>query len=120
MKGERFDNRVKALENELLALKTASVYTSIRSASFTASNLVYTGLYRLTYGPPTEEIFSIVLCGTSNREWGIGYPRTAGTNSQIVEINSDRFDPYTQTVTTLQVPLVVVSNRPVISIERIS
>lgn len=120
MKGERFDNRVKALENELLALKTASVYTSVRSASFTASNLVYTGLYRITYGPPAEEIFSIVLCGTSNRQWGVGYPRTAGTNTQIVEVASDRYNSSTQTTTTLQVPLVVVSNRPVVSIERIS
>ena len=120
MKGDTFENRIKALELELLALKTASTYTSVRSASFTASNLVYTGLYRITYGPPNEEIFSIVLCGTSDRQWGIGYPRTAGTNSQIVEVASDRFDSSTQTTTTLQVPLVVVSNRPVISIERIS
>ena len=120
MKGERFDNRIKALENELLALKTASIYTSVRSASFTASNLVYTGLYRITYGPPAEEIFSIVLCGTSNRQWGVGYPRTAGTNTQIVEVASDRYNSSTQTTTTLQVPLVVVSNRPVVSIERIS
>lgn len=120
MKGDTFENRIKALELELLALKTASTYTSVRSANFTSSNLVYTGLYRITYGPPVEEIFSIVLCGTSERQWGKGYPRTAGANTQIVEVASDRFDPSTQTTTTLQVPLVVVSNRPVISIERIS
>lgn len=119
MKGERFDNRVKALENELLALKTASIYTSVRSASFTASNLVYTGIYRITYGPPAEEIFSIVLCGTSDYQWGTAYPRTASSNTQIVEVNSDKFDSATQ-ITTLHVPIVVVSNRPVISIERIS
>ena len=119
MKNDGFEDRMKELENELLAIKTASAYASVRSASFTSSNLVHTGLYRITYGPPIDPIFSIVLCGTSNREWGIGYPRTAGNNTQIVEINSDRYDPYTQTVTTLDVPLVVVSNRPVTKIERI-
>lgn len=120
MKGERFENRVKAAEDEVLALKTASVYSSVRSANFTSTTLVRTGLYRITYGSPAGEILSNILCGTSEGQWGIAYPRTPGTNTQIVEVETDRFNASTQTVVTFDVPIAIVSNRPVISIERIS
>lgn len=114
------ESRIKSMEEELLALKTSSKYTSVRSASYTVSGMVYTGVYRVTYGGEDQEIFAILLCSATEGEWGLCCPRTPERNTQIVEIDSNVWDPYSQSVRVLQVPLVIVSNRPVVSIERIS
>lgn len=113
-----FDQRIKRLEQELLDIKTASEYSSVKSASFTASTTVYTGEYLITYADGKEDIMSNIYCGTSQGEWGIAYPRTPNGNTQIVEITSDTYEEggYVR----YYVPLSVTSNRKVLSIARIS
>lgn len=118
MKNE-FDQRIKDNEQEILDLKTASEYTSVKLANFTSSTLVRTGVYQITYGAPNEEIISSVFCGTSGSNWGISYPRTPSGNTQIVEVNSDRYDDVTEGYVTYDVPLSIASNRPVTSVVRL-
>lgn len=113
-----FDQRVKKLEQELLDIKTASEYSSVKSASFTASTTVYTGEYLITYADGKEDIMANIYCGTSQSEWGIAFPRTPSGNTQVVEIVSDTNvgGEYVR----YYVPLSVASNRQVLSIARIS
>lgn len=110
-----FDQMIKDIEKEILSLKTASQYTSIRSVNFSVSSLVYTGLYRVIYSND-ESVFSFVYLGTDLGNWGIAYPRTPSGNSQIIEVNTDYYDNGNHTGS---VPMVVVSNIPIISITRI-
>lgn len=117
---QRFDEMVKNIEDELLALKTASEYASIRSTHFSASTLVRTGLYRITYNTSNNEIFSLVYCGTSGSNWGRVYARTPVNNTQVVEVVTDVINPDTQEWETFSAPLAVASNVPVVSIVRIS
>ena len=113
-----FDQRVKRLEQELLDIKTASEYSSVKSASFTASTTVYTGEYLITYAVGKEDIMANIYCGTSQSEWGIAFPRTPSGNTQIVEIVSDT--NVDGEYVRYYVPLSVTSNRQVLSIARIS
>lgn len=113
-----FDQRIKNLEQELLDLKTASQYSSVKSASFTSSFLVYTGLYQINYEDGKENIMSNVYCGTSQGEWGIAYPRTPVGSTQIVEVSSDIYKD--GEYVRYNVPLSIASNRKVLSIARIS
>lgn len=103
-----FGQMIKNIENEILNLKTASEYASIRSAEYTASISVSTGLYRITYNNDGEPIFSFCYIGTDISAFGIPYARTPENNSQIIEVLES--NPTT---------LVVISNVPVISITRI-
>ena len=112
-----FDQRIKRLEQELLDIKTASEYSSVKSASFTASTTVYTGEYLITYADGKEDIIANIYCGTSQSEWGIAYPRTPQGDTQVVEIVSDTYEEggYVR----YYVPLSITSNRKVLSIARI-
>jgi hypothetical protein len=103
-----FDQTIKKIESELLAIKTASQYTSVRSANFTSSISVQQGLYRVTYQNTGEPIFSFCYIGTNVEEYGSPYPRTPQGNTQVIEVKNDS-----------SAPLVIVSNVPVISITRI-
>lgn len=118
MKNE-FDAKIKDYEEEIVGLKTASEYTSVKLAYFTSSTLVQTGLYQITYEPSDEPIMSSVFCGTSGSAWGMAYPRTPTNNHQVVEVVSDWYNEDTGDYDRLNVPLSVSSNRPVSSIVRI-
>lgn len=114
-----FDKEVKDIEQELIDLKTASKYTSVRSALYTADALVYTGVYRIRYENADNPIFSIVYCNYMDSHWGIAYPRTPNGNEQIVEIDTTFFDADLNEYVTKQAPLSIASNIPVAGIERI-
>lgn len=103
-----FDEKLKQIERELLDIKTASVYSSVKSANFTTSFSVYTGVYQINYEGSNEQVLSNIYCGTSQGEWGIAYIRTPEINSQIVEVVAD--DP---------VPLSIASNKKVVSVVRL-
>lgn len=111
-----FDRMIKNIEKEILDSKTASQYTSIRSVDFSVSSPVYTGLYRVVYNNDSEPILSFIYMGTDLGNWGIAYPRTPSGNTQIIEVDTTFYDAGYQTGS---VPMVVVSNVPVISITRI-
>lgn len=113
-----FTQEIKSIEQELLALKTASAYASVRSANYTSSANVTTGVYRINYGGSSEQIFSIVSCKAGSGWIGTVFPRTPSGNSQIVEVQTTH---YTDSgYVTESCPLSVVSNRPVASIARVS
>ena len=111
-----FEKEIKAIEDEIVALKTAADYASIRSARLRMSATVQTGLYRITYADSSEPIFSFVygdyIAGNGNTVWA----RTPSGNTQVVEVCTDIIAYPSPTMTTT---LTVISNRPVVSIERL-
>lgn len=111
-----FEKDIKGIENEILALKTASDYASIRSVRLRMSTTVQTGIYRITYASSNEPIFSFVygdyILGNSNTVWA----RTPSGNTQVVEVNTDIIAYPSPTYTTM---LTVIANREVTSIEKI-
>lgn len=113
-----FDIRFKNIEQELTDLKTATEYTSVRSAKYTYGTLVYSGVYRITYETAPEAIFSIVSGNVTGDGVALIEARTPTNNHQIVDVMTTYFDG--DNYVTIQVPLSVVSNRAVTNIERIS
>lgn len=112
-----FVNEIKNIESELLALKTASEYTSVKSAKTTTSQDVYTGLYQINYNTGGNEIVSMIYAVNSN--YTRLHPRTPGSSSQIVEVQSTRWNNSTQSYETFTNKMTVVSNVPVSSITRL-
>lgn len=114
------DEKLKYVEKELTDLKTASEYTSVRSAAVTYSQLVYTGTYKITYENKNEPVFSIVHNGiiADENDLGGARARTPEGNTQIVEVFTSYMDSNNQEVTKTTT-LVVVSNLAVVKIERI-
>lgn len=111
-----FEKMVNSLEEEILNLKTASQYSSIRSA-YSVGTTVRTGLYRITYQDTGEDIFSFVTGTPVSDNNGTVWPRTPTGNNQIVEVNSDAI---TYPSPTSDIRMTVISNIPVVSITRIS
>lgn len=116
-----FDVTIKRLERELLDLKTASEYSSTRSASFGSVDRVSTGLYQVTYATGNEAIMATAFCemivGTD--VYGIAKLRTPDVSSQIVEVNTNYRNFDTQQMVVGEATLRIISNRPVTSITRI-
>lgn len=114
-----FEKRIKTIERELTNLKTSSEYTSIKSANFTSGFNATIGTYRITFAD-NSDIMSMVYCSNSNGVWGSGlvFGRTPSGNTQIVEVG---YSEYTISGSdTETVPIVVISNSPVQSIQKIS
>lgn len=116
-----FEKELKEIEAELTDLKTASEYSSVRSAAVTYSQTVYTGVYRITYENRGEPIFSFIHTGIIEDEEDLGgaMPRTPSGNVQLVDVSTTFINTQFQPVTRYTT-MVVVSNVPVVSIERIS
>lgn len=114
MNNTDLEQALKRIEQELTDLKTASEYTSVRSANFRSGFNVTVGLYKLTF-ESSYDILSMVYCANSSGVWGSGtiYARTPIGNTQYVEVG---FSDYAQSST---VPMVVISNSRVISLDKI-
>lgn len=114
-----FDKRIKNIERELTDLKTASEYSSVRSAAVNYSQLVYTGTYRITYENRGEPVFSIVHTGiiSDEEELGGAMAHTPEGNTQIIEVFTSYIDANNQEITKYTT-MVVVSNVVVTKIER--
>ena len=112
-----FDTMIKNLEQELTDLKTSARYASVRSARTTTQTNVTTGLYRVTYENTNVPVFSFVYGSPVNDNWGTVWARTPSGNTQVVEVNTDEVT-YPNTTHTAQ--MIVISNKPVVSITRIS
>lgn len=113
------EQSIKRIEQELIDLKTASEYTSVRSANFRSGFNVSVGLYKLTFAS-SYDILSMVYCADASGMWGSGtiYGRTPSGNTQYVEVGySSYVDPGSSTAT---VPMVVISNTPVVSLVKVS
>ena len=111
-----FDTMVNNIEKELLDLKTASEYSSVKSAYSTQIS-VTTGLYRITYQNTSEEVYSLVSGNPVNDNYGVAFARTPSSNTQVVEINTDEMTYPSPTRTSR---MTVIANKPIISITRIS
>ena len=112
-----FVNKIDYIEKELLGIKTASGYTSIRSATTTNSLTVTTGLYKITYNAGSDVVLSNVYARYQRYIWI--YPRTPSGNTQVVEVNTTRWNNSTQSYETFDNELVVVANVPISSIVRL-
>lgn len=113
-----FETRLKNIEQEIIDLKTASKFTSVKTSNITSSGTISTGLYRIVYNTSGETIISMVY--TAQPDYCILYARTPSGNSQVVEVLTTEWSNDTQSYTTYTNKLVVVSNVPVVSITRIS
>ena len=113
-----FDKELKYIEEELLKLKTASEYTSIKNASIFSNLRVTTGLYKITYKASDNPIIATAYKGImSNR--GYYYLRTPIGNTQIVEVVTTYWSNADQRYYTDENTLTIISNTPVESIVRI-
>ena len=113
-----FDKELKYIEEELLKLKTASEYTSIKNASVFSNLRVTTGLYRITYKASDNPIIATVYKGTPGN-FGNYYLRTPSGNTQIVEVVTTYWSNADQRYYTDENTLTIISNTPVESIVRI-
>lgn len=113
---EEFSYRIKNIEREILDLKTASLYTSIRNTITAFSGTISTGVYEIVYDNQGENIISDVYTNKYKKLAGRVSLRTPQGSSQLVDVDTtDRItgEPFSTS-------FVVVSNVPVVSITRIS
>lgn len=113
-----FDKELKYIEEELLKLKTASEYTSIKNASVFSNLRVTTGLYRITYKASDNPIIATAYKGIIDNR-GYYYLRTPTGNTQIVEVVTTYWSNADQRYYTDENTLTIISNTPVESIVRI-
>lgn len=113
-----FDKELKYIEEELLKLKTASEYTSIKNASVFSNLRVTTGLYRITYKASDNPIIATAYKGIVGNH-GYYYLRTPSGNTQIVEVVTTYWSNADQRYYTDENTLTIISNTPVESIVRI-
>lgn len=112
----KFEERIKRIELELTALKTAAGYSSTRSSSSTVAS-VSTGLYQVEFEESDEAIMAQYYLQTDIQ--GLtAKPRTASNGTQVVEVNTTYWDgdSYITNVCSLQ----IVANRSVVGVVKIS
>jgi len=114
--------RLKQIEQEILDLKTASEYSSVRSSSIVDSELLSTGNYRVTFDNHGNEVFAAYFTRGAQgvRHGGAdAYPPQGST--QIVQVDASYASSDSPPVRVdYNVILTIVSNYPVVSIERIN
>lgn len=113
-----FDKELKYIEEELLKIKTASEYTSIKNASVFSNLRVTTGLYRITYKASDNPVIATAYKGIIDN-YGHYYLRTPSGNTQIVEVVTTYWSNADQRYYTDENTLTIISNTPVESIVRI-
>lgn len=108
-----FTDRMKKIELELTALKTASLYTFVKTAYTTYSGRIQTGLYRINYKTDGEGILSFFYTDATQNNIGAIDARTPQGSSQVLEVRT------TYDGVTYSLALLIVSNVPVTSITKI-
>ncbi len=118
MKNE-FVEQLKGIEQELLALKTAAEYSSLRNSYSSSSLRVTTGLYRVDYATDGQAIMSQFYRQEIDKPCSV-LGRTPSATSQIIEVDTTIWSNAEQRWITYENGLVIVSNVPITSITRIS
>lgn len=113
-----FEDRIKKIELELLALKTSSLYTFIRNVVTAHSGTVHTGVYKITYQTNGESIISEVYSDKNKQYYGDIKLRTPQGNIQYADVDTT-FDNGGGGSTTYNASFIIVSNVPVVSITRV-
>lgn len=112
-----FDTRVKKVERELTDLKTATSYTSIRSANYLTGVNVSTGLYRVTFEDTDEVVFSMISVISGK---GSVNGRIPENNIQEIEVYTQEYSQESDTVIYNTVEIAIASNSSVVTIDKIS
>lgn len=84
-----FVNRLKKVQDELLALKTNSKYTQAKPINYASVDLTQSGIYRITYMDNDENILSFVSNALPNQLYEEVKARTIQNNVQDVEVYID-------------------------------
>ena len=113
-----FEEEIRAIEQEILDLKTASEYVSIKNATITTATSVTTGLYQVNYASGDEPILAMAYKGVSDKEGNYSL-RTPSGNTQIIEVVTTYWSNADQRYYTDTNSIVLVSNRAVQSIVRL-
>ena len=113
-----FDTRIKKIQDELLALKTAAEYSSIRNIFLSPTIMVTTGLYRITYNSNGQTIMSEFYRRDGDTPCQL-FGRTPSGSTQVVEVNTTSWSNEEQRYITYENGLIISSNVPVTNITRI-
>lgn len=101
----------KELEAEILALKTAEVFTAVAPAHFQSLGNLSAGIHTINYADGSTPLFSVVGTPASLVTSGVVYASTPGDSTQIINVV-----PGSESgLSTLSV--LVASNRSVIGID---
>jgi len=111
-----FDKKIRAFKRELLDIKTASTYTSVRSANYLTGVTLSTGLYRVTYQNIGEPVFSLIY---RTGGWGTAKGRTPNVITQDIEVYTDEWDAQSQSIVHHTVQIAIASNLAVVGITKI-
>lgn len=111
---DEFSQRIKKIEEELLALKTASKYTSAKPMNYTSVEVNESGIYRLEYQDEDENILSIVLNAWPIQVFEEVRARTVGGKFQDVEVYID------PDLVAEVVELTVLSTSPVVGFSKVA
>lgn len=109
-----FAQRIKRIENELLALKTGSKYSSAKPMNYRTVDITESGVYRITYENNGENILSIVVNALPIQEFEEVKARTVVGQVQDVEIYRD------PALIFETIQLTILSTCKVINFEKIS
>lgn len=108
-----FDERIKKMEQELINLKTASRYASMRPACVMNRVAVNTGVYKIYYNNPSGEPIATFIITDDRYNRAGAYAHTPDASTQVVDmVASNHDESWTGYVS-------IISNVPVSRIERI-
>lgn len=116
---DQLTKRLKDIEDEILRLKEAKEYASVKS-SFSQRVDAYTGVYKVTYNNNNQQVLSEFFANLEEGDYFIVGARPSSGNEQIVEVLTSFWSNEEQRVITTTVSLIAVANYPITSITRIS
>ena len=116
---DQLTKRLKYIEDEILRLKKAKEYASVKS-SFSQRVDAYTGIYKVTYNNNNQQVLSEFFSSLVENDYVVIGARPSSGNEQIVEVQTSYWSNEEQRVITTTVSLIAVANYPIVSITRIS
>lgn len=116
---DQLTKRLKNIEDEILRLKNAKEYASVKS-SFSQRLDVYTGIYKVIFDNKNQQVLSEYFANLVEYDFIVIGARPASGNEQIVEVQTSYWSNEEQRVITTTVSLIAVANYPIVSITRIS
>ena len=118
-----FDKKIKNLEREILDLKTACEYTSVRSSSITNSQVLNTGNYQVTFDNDGDEIMSMFFVNDpTGQHFGsvFALPPQGSTQTLLIDATDYQYSGATVVPVNFNVRLTAISNYPITNIVKIS
>lgn len=116
---DQLTKRLKNIEEEILHLKKAKEYTSVKS-SYSQQITATTGIYKVVYLNRGQQVLSEFFAGLVQNDYVVIGARPVNGNEQIVEVQTSYWSNEEQRVITTTISLIAVANYPIASITRIS